>query len=204
MINTGTIGRYTSRWAVKPMTYLKAKYRLPVVDRLDFANTFPNSYGAKAGLKKIILKGLNLLDVSLDLDGTVVPGKTTLILPSDDSATLKYAAAILHCPLAIFYIKARYGSSSYNGGINFSKEMINSLPIPTDSGQKKQIVDLVDQILNRRVVDSLADIHDLEAKINVKLYALYELSDADIELVEMAATKVTSNDAAVADEDALE
>lgn len=203
MINTGTIGRYASRWAVKPMTYLKAKYRMPVVDRADFTKTFPNSYGAKAGLKKIILKGLNLLDASLDLDGTVIPGKTTLVLPSDDAATLKYAAAILHCPLAIFYIKSRYGSSSYNGGINFSKEMINSLPIPTNPGQKKQIVDLVDQILNRRAIDSMADIHDLEEKINAKLYALYRLTDADIELVEMVATNVPSDDDAIADEDAV-
>jgi hypothetical protein len=204
MINTGTIGRYTSRWAIKPMTYLKAKYRLPVVDRADFSSMFPNSYGGKAGLKKIILKGLNLLDASLDLDGAVVPGKTTLILPSDDAATLKYAAAILHCPLAIFYIKSRYGSSSYNGGINFSKEMINSLPIPTDPDQKKQIVDLVDQILNRRMVDPMADIHDLEEKINTKLYALYQLTDADIKLVEMVDTKVPSDDGALADDDAVE
>ena len=205
MINTGTIGRYASRWAVKPMTYLKAKYSMPVVDRAAFAKAFPNSYGAKAGLKKIILKGLNLLDASLDLDGTVVPGKTTLILPSDDAATLKYAAAILHCPLAIFYIKSRYGSSSYNGGINFSKGMINALPIPTNPGQKKQIVDLVDQILNRRLVDPIADIRDLEAKINAKLYALYQLTDADIELVEMGDTNVPSdNDDSLVAEDAVE
>lgn len=194
IINTGTIGRYASRWAVKPMTYLKAKYSMPVVDRAAFAKAFPNSYGAKAGLKKIILKGLNLLDASLDLDGTVVPGKTTLILPSDDPATLKYAAAILHCPLAIFYIKSRYGSSSYNGGINFSKGMINALPIPADPDQKKQIVGLVDQILNRRVVDPIADIRDLEEMINAKLYALYKLTDADIKLVEMGATNVPSDE----------
>ena len=206
MINTGTIGRYASRWAVKPMTYLKAKYSMPVVDRAAFAKAFPNSYGAKAGLKKIILKGLNLLDASLDLDGTVVPGKTTLILPSDDAAALKYAAAILHCPLAIFYIKSRYGSSSYNGGINFSKGMINALPIPTNPSQKMQIVDLVDQILNRRVVDPIADIRDLEEKINAKLYALYKLTDADIELVEMGATNVPSDDDddALAEDDAVE
>lgn len=68
------------------------------VDRADFTKTFPNSYGAKSGLKKVILKGLNLLDASLDLNGTVIPGKTTLVLPSDDEATLKYAAAILLAP----------------------------------------------------------------------------------------------------------
>ena len=93
------------------------------------------------------------------------------------AATLKYAAAILHCPLAIFYITSRYVSSSYNGGINFSKGMINALPIPTNPRQKKQIVDLVDQILNRRVVDPIADIRNLEVKINAKLYALYKLTD---------------------------
>lgn len=203
MINTGTIGRYASRWSTKPMTYLKAKYSMPVVDRAAFAKAFPNSYGGKAGMKKIILKGLNLLDASLDLDGTVIPGKTTLILPSEDGETLKYAAAILHCPLAIFYIKSRYGSSSYNGGINFSKGMINALPIPTNPDQQKQIVDLVDEILSRRVVDPTVDIRDLEEKINAKLYALYKLTDAEIELVELVATNVPSAEA-LAKEDAVE
>lgn len=205
MINTGTIGRYVSRWAVKPMKYLKATYSMPVVDRADFTKAFPNSYGAKSGLKKVILKGLNLLDASLDLNGTVIPGKTTLVLPSEDAATLKYAAAILHCPLTIFYIKARFGSSSYNGGINFRKEMINALPIPTDPAQREQIVGLVDQILIRRGADPIADIHDLEEKINAKLYALYKLSKADIDLVKKDASNVTINDnGANADDDADE
>ncbi len=186
------------------MTYLKAKYSMPVVDRAAFAKLFPNSYGNKAGLKKIILKGLNLLDASLDLDGTVVPGKTTLILASDDAVTLKYAAAILHCPLAIFYIKSRYGSSSYNGGINFSKEMINGLPIPSNPDQKNQIVDLVDEILNRRAVDPVADIRDLEKKINAKLYALYKLTDADIKLVEMGVSSVPPDEDALAEDKSFE
>jgi hypothetical protein len=177
---------------------------MPVVDRAAFAKNFPNSYGAKAGLKKVILKGLNLLDATLDLDGTIVPGKTTLILPSDEVATLKYVTAILHCPLSIFYIKSRYGSSSYNGGINFSKGMINELPIPTDLEQRQQIVDLVDEILSRRIVDPISEIRDLEEKINAKLYALYKLTDEEISLVELTTSNSSSDEEALEAEDQAE
>lgn len=183
MVNTGTLGKYVSRWGIKPMTYLKDKYLRPVISRQDFAKQFANTYKTRADAKKIIIKGLTLLDATLDLKGETIPGKTTLVMTSTDDDILKYACAIVNCPLSIFYIKARYGSSSYNGGITFTKEMINSLPLPAESEKQGEIVGLVDCILDRKRASHDADISDIEKAINLLLYDAYGLSKEEIGMV---------------------
>lgn len=193
MVNTGTLGKYVSRWDTKPMTYLKAKYLKPVVKRAEFAQHFTNSYKAKSDAKKIIVKGLTLLDAALDLRGEVIPGKTTLVLTSEDDTILKYACAVLNCPLSIFYVKARYGSASYNGGISFTKEMINSIPDPRHSVNMATVAGLVDQILERKEAAHDADVSDLEQKINASLYVSYGLTMDEIKLVEGVVAQLPSN-----------
>ncbi|MCL2308891.1 MAG: BREX-1 system adenine-specific DNA-methyltransferase PglX [Proteobacteria bacterium] len=190
MVNTGTLGKYVSRWGNKPMTYLGGKYLRPVVKRTEFAKMFTNAYKVKSDAKKIIIKGLTLLDATLDLRGEMIPGKTTLILTAADEDVLKYVCAVVNCPLSIFYIKAKYGSSSYNGGITFTKEMINSLPLPAGYGEQGKIVRLVDRILDKKAKDYGADISDLEREMNLLLYRLYDLSKEEIDMIEGAARAI--------------
>ena len=73
------------------MTYLKDKYARPIVMRADFLTAFPNSYGRKSILPKLIIKGLNRLDVCPDLEGAVIPGKTTLVVVNENVENLKSA-----------------------------------------------------------------------------------------------------------------
>ena len=63
IINTGTIGKWLSKWGKKEMTYLGKKYLKPVVKKDQFFHEFTNSYSRKSVKPKLILKGLNLLDV---------------------------------------------------------------------------------------------------------------------------------------------
>jgi len=150
VINTGTIGRYISKWGVKPMTYLKDKYLTPVVNKSEFLNAFNNSYGIKSNKSKIIIKGLTLLDACIDEIGVIIPGKTTLILTetNQELSKLKFLLALLNSKLPLFYIKEKYNGSSYNGGINFNVDMINNLPIPNILGQTQQpFIKLIDYIL---------------------------------------------------------
>lgn len=130
MINTGTIGRYVSRWGEKPMTYLKDKYEYPVVDIERFKNEFGNSYYRKSLIPKLIVKGLTLLDACIDADGSIVPGKSTLIIHNKNIQNLYFLLAVINSKIPIFYIKRKYSSASYNGGINFTKDMVNNLPLP--------------------------------------------------------------------------
>lgn len=182
--NTGTLGRYASRWDSKPMTYLGRRYVQPVVQRSRFAATFANSYRAKADAKKVIVKGLTHLHATLDLAGDTIPGKTTLILRSDDENLLKFAAAVLNCPLAGFVTRARYGASSYNGGVAFSKAMIDALPAPADASVLAEMVRLVDALLWAKQSGEEAQCAALEREINLALYAAYGLGQEEIGLVE--------------------
>ena len=112
IVNTGTIGKYVPRWGVRKMVYLGERFLRPVVEKNRFLKAFPNSYGRKASKPKIIIKGLNLLDGCLDIEGQIIPGKTTLIITSPDSRRLKALAAIVNHPLSLFYLKERYPASS--------------------------------------------------------------------------------------------
>jgi hypothetical protein len=184
VVNTGTLDRYVSRWDIKPMTYLGRRYARPVVERARFATAFANSYPAKADAKKVIVKGLTHLDATLDLAGDTIPGKTTLILRSDDDALLKFAAAVLNCPLAGFVTRARFGASSYNGGVAFTKAMIDALPVPADARVQENVVRLVDRLLWSKQAGLAAQSEALAEEIDRALYAAYRLRETEIALIE--------------------
>ena len=75
------------------------------------------------------MKGLNLMDACIDENARILPGKTTLVVHSDNIDHLYLLLAILNSKVASFYIKTKYSSSSYCGGITFTKDMINKMPI---------------------------------------------------------------------------
>ncbi len=139
MINTGTVGKFVSRWGYSPMTYLGEKYLNPVINKRRFENDFGNSYYRKSIQPKLIIKGLTLLDLSADFNAEVVPGKSTLLLLSENIENLRFLLVLLNSRFPLYFIKQKYSASSYNGGITFTKDMIGNFPIPNIS---KEIFDL--------------------------------------------------------------
>jgi len=192
IINTGTIGKYQSKWGQREMTYLKNKYLSPVVDKKEFLKAFNNSYGNKSILPKIIIKGLNLLDGCLDDKGFIVPGKTTLIITDSDTNNLKFLLAVINSKLPLFYIKERYPASSYNQGTTFTKEMINNLPVPKiDDGNKKSIVLIIDKILAITKLEDYPEniekqdkVKEYERQIDKMVYKLYDLTPEETKIIE--------------------
>ena len=185
VINTGTIGRFVSRWGKVPMKYLKDKYVYPYVIKEDFHKLFPKSYGEKPNKKKIIIKGLTLLDGTLDFDGVIVPGKSTLLITASTDEEPKLLGAYINSRIAIFYIKQRYSSSSYNGGITFTKEMINSLPWfeLTDEENDKMIA-LVNKIIELKNEDINANTLSYEQKIDDIFYHNFGFSAQEKQCIE--------------------
>ena len=99
--------------------------------------------------------------------------------------TLKFLLGILNSKLPIYYIKEKYASSSYCGGITFSKDMINSLPIPTATpSQQQPIIALVEKILAAKKQNPQADTTAQEAEIDKLVYELYGLGEEEIKVVE--------------------
>jgi hypothetical protein len=179
LINTGTIDKYGNRWGIKKITYLGEKLLFPIVNRKDFIENFGKSYVAKAVKPKIIFKGLNLLDACIDFKGNILPAKSTLVICSENSNLLKYLCAIINSKLAMFFIKNKYASSSYCGGITFTKDMINNFPIPSS---QQSIIALVEWILSLKKQN--IDTGTLEKEIDRLVYELYGLTEEEIKIIE--------------------
>ncbi len=182
VVNTGTIGKYISRYGKANMTYLKDKYLFPVVNRKDFLAAFTNTYGKKSIKPKIIGKGLTLLDWFIDEKAEFVPGKSTLVILHNDIDILKLLLAILNSKVAIFYINLVYASSSYNGGVSFTKDMINCLPIPKlEKENQKPLIDKVNCIIIDKQKNN--DTTQLEQELDAMVYALYGLTEDEIKII---------------------
>ncbi len=184
VVNTGSLDKYIFKWATKEMVYLKDKYKCAVVKKSDFSNAFKNSYFTKSNIPKIIVKGLTKLDAGIDLYGDIIAGKSTLILASTDLFNLKFVAGILNSILAIRYIKEKYSSASYNGGIVFTKDMINTLPINLSNNLlTNKIVNLVDIILAKKNIDLLANVDEEQLLIDMYVFHLYNFEYNDFDAI---------------------
>ena len=192
IINTGTIGKYFPRWGIHEMTYLGDKYLNPIVNKQEFLDSFKNSYSKKSIKPKLIIKGLNLLDVCLDMDGNIIPGKSTMIVTANNLGLLKFILSILNSKLPFYYIKERYPASSYNQGTTFTTDMINTLPIPkTTEMEQKPFIDLVDRILNitesedyLQNLEKQSQVEKYEKEIDQIVYKLYDLTPEEKKIVE--------------------
>jgi type I restriction-modification system DNA methylase subunit len=183
LINTGTIEKYGNKWFSKEISY-GGKFKFPVVNKVRFNSQLGKSYKKRAASSKIIFKGLNLLDGCLDENAEILPGKTTFVICSNNILLLKFLLGLLNSKLPIFYIKTKYASSSYCGGITFSTEMINYLPVPLCSLAKQPIITLVDKILAAKKSAPQTDTTTLERKIDVLVYLLYGLTWDEVQVVE--------------------
>jgi hypothetical protein len=184
LINTGTLEKYNHKWGKKEITYLGKKLLYPIVNKEKFIATFGKSYVKKSISPKIIFKGLNLLDACIDLEGNILPGKSTLVICNNNSDLLKLLCALINAKLIFFYIKIKYSSSSYCGGITFTKDMINNLPIPNMSiNQQRPIINLVDKILSAKKKNPTANTSKFEQQIDALVYELYGLTDKEIKIV---------------------
>lgn len=187
IINTGTIGRYTSKWGKREMTYLKDKYLEPVVNKKKFQKDFSNSYGTKSILPKLIIKGLTLLDGCIDSEGIIIPGKSTLVItkPQGKENELLFPLALINSKISLFYIKEKYRGSSYNQGINFNPDMLNNLPVPSIGKSTMQlIVSSVKKIIKESVKEN--DTLTLEQDLNNIFYKLYELTYDEVKVIDPA------------------
>lgn len=185
IINTGTVGKYISKWGIREMTYLKDKYLQPVVDRDSFIYAFNNSYGSKSLLPKIIIKGLTLLDGCLDREGFIIPGKSTLVITQSDADPnrLFLPLAIINSKISIFYIKEKYRGSSYNQGINFNPEMLNHIPLPQFSKSLRRDIELkVETILKNSLIGEKTI--QIEEEINLLLFRLYDLTYDEVKIID--------------------
>lgn len=116
----------------------------------------------------------NSMRACYDRSGAVVL-RPAFFIPTEDLSLL----AILNSKLFDWYVKAKYHGK---GPMEFKQSNITCFPVaaPT-TGQKSDTSYLVQQILNDP--DNL-EIVDIEQQIDDLVYELYELTDAEITLIE--------------------
>ena len=193
LVNTGTLDKFGCRWGIKEIVYLKKDLGYcplkPMVPVEDFEASFGNAYKNKAKGPKIILKGLNLLDAFVDENGFYLPGKSTLVINSSDENVLFFLSGLINSSYASFYIRTKYSSSSYCGGITFTKEMINSLPVPELSDKHKgELIVLSKSASLRRKSDPSCDIENLLRKIDMIIFKSLNFSFEQINVINPSTT----------------
>ena len=184
LINTGTIDPYVSLWGIKTTSYLKGKYIYPTVNRSAFKTKFPKRE-RQASSPKIIITGMRYFECYYDCDGSYIAGKSTIILLNPQKKELfKLLLGILNSKLIAFYIRGSYSTLGIGGGINFSRDMVEGLPIPILSTESEKIILCVEKVLQAKRGNINSDISALESEIDRLVYQLYGLTDEEIRIVE--------------------
>lgn len=99
----------------------------------------------------------------------------------------KYILGLFHSKLINWYCY-RFCFSKAIRSMDFSNEIARKIPIPkiTESNQKivDKIIALVDEILAIKAKDSTTNTSDLESEIDSLVYALYDLNEEEIKIIE--------------------
>lgn len=169
LINTGTIDKYSPLWGKSEIKYLGKQLQYPVVNKENFRQNFPNRY-EKLNKPKVIITGIRYFEAIIDSTNEYLPAKSTVAITGDLNA-LYYLIVILNSRIINFYIRENYYSSSMGGGINFTPDLIRTLPIPNIPENVQPFIDLADKMLSlnkdlqdkrarfiRRLQDNMPDI----------------------------------------------
>jgi hypothetical protein len=202
LVNSGTIDRYSLLWGRKVMRYLGLKLSHPVIAAAQTSHLPPKRY-QQATQAKIIVAGMTRkLECAIDLTGTVLAGKSTVVIQVDPerSPDLRYLLAILNSQLANFYFTRCFGGNSLSSGyLRVGPPQLRQLPIPLPNLSRSQhqaryhrLIELVDRQLHlhQQLADANADWQTLQPQIvtvdcaiDQLVNELYGLSDREIDLL---------------------
>lgn len=97
---------------------------------------------------------------------------------------LKFLLGILNSRVSEWYFN-QISTTTGMGTNRWKKYKVEQFPIrPADNAIENKIVDLVDSVLTLKGKDSDANSTDLEKKIDKLVYNLYQLTEAEIEIIE--------------------
>lgn len=145
LINTGTIDKYSSLWGFQEIKYLGKQLLYPVVSKNEFEQNFSNRY-EKLNKPKIIITGIRYFEAIIDAKNEYLPAKSTVAITGDLN-TLYYLIAVLNSSVVNYYIRENYYSSSMGGGINFTPDLVRTLPIPSIPNDVQPFIVLADKML---------------------------------------------------------
>lgn len=107
------------------------------------------------------------------------------LIPNSE-CNLNFILGILNSKLTNTWFEYYYNTTKVSGNyFDLNGNQIGSIPIPTATKeQQKEIITLVDKILDAKKQDSSADTTEWEKQIDQKVYELYGLTPEEIAIVE--------------------
>lgn len=107
------------------------------------------------------------------------------LIPNSE-CNLNFILGILNSKLTNTWFEYYYNTTKVSGNyFDLNGNQIGSIPIPTATKeQQKEIITLVDKILDAKKQDSSADTTEWEKQIDQKVYELYGLTSEEIAIVE--------------------
>lgn len=183
LINTGTIDPYVNYWGHTKTAYLKNKYDNPQIDVDEFTEKFPKRVRQTIA-PKIIISGMRHFESYFDSMGKYVAGKSTIIvLEPSKKNNLVILQGIFNSKLMKFYIYQSFSTLGIGGGINFSKDMVASLPIPKNF-EDKALISAVYDVISAFKASSETQISTLLNQIDHIVYHLYGLTYDEVLIID--------------------
>ena len=177
LINTGTIDPYVSLWGIKQTSYLKGKYHFPQAKEEDLQRYFPKRL-VQIKSSKLVITGMRYLECFYDDKGKYIAGKSTIIIRKISDDLFDFFCGLLNSKLISFYIKQSFSSLGIDGGVNFTKDMIEQLPIPDIPADLQQSISTaVKRIRLQKNKNIESNTIESEKKIDALIYELYEITD---------------------------
>ena len=100
---------------------------------------------------------------------------------------IKFVLALLNSKLLDFYYKKKFSTKKEEAFPEIQTYLYEQLPLPlVNQEQQNKVISIVDTILQLKSGNNNADISSLENEINVIVYDLYGLTDAEIKIIEQS------------------
>jgi hypothetical protein len=100
---------------------------------------------------------------------------------------IKFVLALLNSKLLDFYYKKKFSTKKEEAFPEIQTYLYEQLPLPiVNQEQQNKVICIVDTILQLKSGNNNADISSLENEINVIVYDLYGLTDAEIKIIEQS------------------
>ena len=115
-------------------------------------------------------------------DNSGIYGEATTFIMT--GVSLKYLCAVLNAKLIRWYLQ-QVAPTSGMGTLRWKKVYVETIPIPKlTPAEQDPFVRLVDRILKAKAVDPHADTSETEEEIDWLVYDLYDLTNAEVAVVE--------------------
>ncbi len=143
------------------------------------------AYHAEFEKEKIIWGNLSVKPrFAVDIGSSFISAPTNLLTGKKH---IKYIAGVLNSQFCYWRMRQQ-AYSREQGYMEYKKMFVEKIPIPKGLNQNRPIIiqveNLVDQILSAKTLNQNSDTTELENQINKLVYRLYELTIAEINIIE--------------------